>query len=84
MNKSIIIVVIFRLDCGTGPGVVKTSAQVHLNTWNHLRYSVSLIEPVESYSGGGKGDPSDFTPKIFEKGKHKREKQKKKIKQKKS
>lgn len=25
-----------RLDCGTGPGVVKSSAQVHLNEWNHL------------------------------------------------
>ena len=27
---------ISRLDCGTGPGVVKTSSQVHLNAWNHV------------------------------------------------
>ena len=27
---------LYRLDCGTGPGVVKTSAQVHLNAWNHV------------------------------------------------
>jgi hypothetical protein len=26
----------YRLDCGTGPGVVRTSDQVHLNAWNHL------------------------------------------------
>jgi len=25
-----------RLDCGTGPGVVVSSTQVHLNQWNHL------------------------------------------------
>ena len=25
-----------RLDCGTGPGVVKSSTQVHLHEWNHL------------------------------------------------
>lgn len=25
-----------RLDCGTGPGVVRSQAQVHLNEWNHL------------------------------------------------
>ena len=27
---------LFRLDCGTGPGVVKSSTQVHLHEWNHL------------------------------------------------
>ena len=27
---------IFRLDCGTGAGVVRSSGRVHLNQWNHL------------------------------------------------
>ncbi|CAB4065123.1 unnamed protein product [Lepeophtheirus salmonis] len=25
-----------RLDCGTGPGIVRTSAQIHLNRWNKI------------------------------------------------
>ena len=27
---------LFRLDCGTGVGVVRSTSQVHLNQWNHL------------------------------------------------
>ena len=27
---------LFRLDCGTGVGVVRSASQVHLNQWNHL------------------------------------------------
>ena len=27
---------LFRLDCGTGEGVVRSASQVHLNQWNHL------------------------------------------------
>ena len=26
----------FRLDCGTGPGLVRSSQQVALGSWNHL------------------------------------------------
>ena len=26
----------FRLDCGTGPGIVRTSGKVRLNHWNRL------------------------------------------------
>ena len=27
---------IYRLDCGTGPGAVRTSGKVRLNHWNRL------------------------------------------------
>ena len=26
----------FRLDCGTGPGVVRSASKIHLDQWNHL------------------------------------------------
>ena len=42
---------LFRLNCGTGPGVVKSSTPVHLHEWNHLsvfrqdwEYGYNLME----------------------------------------
>ncbi len=30
------LLLLFRLDCGTGPGIVRTLDQVHLHRWNSL------------------------------------------------
>ena len=30
------LIIHFRLDCGTGPGIVKTGSKVHLGRWNRL------------------------------------------------